>query len=83
MLLRNPTVVKVDVEGAEYELFDALQPGDLTGVRGLFVEFHPADDKLAKIAKIQRYAASEGLTALSNRLRAFVAVRQKEEDWLK
>lgn len=32
--------VKLDLEGAEYELFDGIELEDLAGIKQLFVEFH-------------------------------------------
>ena len=76
LMLHRPTIVKIDVEGAEYDLLGSLKPGELAGVRCLFVEFHPIDDREAKIAAIRAYFEAEGFTVLSDRKRAFVVVRK-------
>jgi len=71
----KPDVLKLDVEGAEYELLDSLEPGDLASVRCIFVEFHPIENRDARIKKIQRFVEDEGLVIESPKLRAFVASR--------
>jgi len=76
LMLHRPTVVKMDVEGAEYDLLGSLEPGDLEGVRCLFIEFHPIEGREAKIAAIRAFLESEGFTVLSDRKRAFVVVRK-------
>lgn len=71
-----PDVVKIDVEGAEYELLGSLQPGDLRSLTCLFIEFHPITDREAKIAAIRAFIEAEGLTVINARNRAFTAVRK-------
>jgi FkbM family methyltransferase len=71
----KPTVVKLDVEGAEYDLMDSLFSGDLTSVRELFLEFHPIENRDARIAHVRKYVEEEGLIVRSDRRRAFVATR--------
>lgn len=75
LLAFDPHVVKLDVEGAEYDLLDSLQPGDLTNVRCLFIEFHPIERRDDRIHKIREFIQADGLTVESQKLRAFVASR--------
>lgn len=75
LLRLGPTVVKLDVEGAEYDLLASLWSGDLSTVESLFIEFHPTEDREAKIDAIGLYLKSEGLTVVASRRRAFTAVR--------
>ena len=71
-----PQVVKIDVEGAEYEMFASLESGDLRSVRSIFIEFHPTESRDQKIATIKNYLRSEGLIDQHHeRLRAFTANR--------
>lgn len=60
----SPTVVKVDVEGAEY---DFAIPDRLDGVRALSVDFHrrPDLDHIAEAMRIMRAIADLGFRALS------------------
>lgn len=80
-LLRiRPTVVKIDVEGAEYEMFSTLRSGDLSGVRSLFIEFHKNSINRVSpnnpgVRAIQDFVRGEGLVVSSARLRAWVAER--------
>lgn len=76
LLKRQPDVVKLDVEGAEYEILASLRTGDLTGVRCLFVEFHPTADRDQKIAAAGQFIEAEGLVVVNDRRRAFTAVRK-------
>jgi FkbM family methyltransferase len=71
----KPTVLKLDVEGAEYDLLDSLKPGDLASVRSIFIEFHPIDKRAERIRTIQRFIEDEGFVLESSKLRAFVASR--------
>lgn len=75
LLAIRPHVIKLDVEGAEYDLLRSLRSGDLANVNSLFVEFHPIDDRDAKIATISRFIEDEELTIVNARRRAFIAVR--------
>lgn len=75
LLAIRPQVVKLDVEGAEYDLLLSLRAGDLSTVDSLFVEFHPIANREAKIAAVESYIKSEGLTVVGTRRRAFTAVR--------
>lgn len=68
----NPNVLKLDVEGAEYDLLDSLHLGDLASVRVAFVEFHPIDKRDERIACIRNSFEREGFKVLSDRRRAFV-----------
>lgn len=78
LLAFDPHVVKLDVEGAEYDLLDSLQPGDLARVRCLFVEFHPIDQRDDRIRKVSEFIQAEGFAIESRKLRAFVASRGVE-----
>ena len=73
----NPNVLKLDVEGAEYDLIDSLQKEGLASVRTIFVEFHPIDGREKRVNDVKAFIEAEGFTVLSNRLRAFVARRAR------
>jgi FkbM family methyltransferase len=60
----KPQVLKVDVESAEYDLFDSLRPGDLDGVRSAFVEFHPIEGKDERMARVKRFVLDHGFREL-------------------
>lgn len=77
LLTLKPQVVKLDIEGAEYDLLDSLKPGDLASVRTLVVEFHPIDDREHRIKRIAAFLEAEGYAIFSMRKRAFVASRDK------
>lgn len=82
ILRLQPTVVKVDIEGAEYDLFSALQPGDLRSVQSLFIEFHSNNaHKLSPhdpgIKATQEFVRREGLFAITTRLKGWIAERPK------
>jgi FkbM family methyltransferase len=72
-----PHMVKMDIEGAEYDLLETLQPGDLAGVNCIFLEFHPiagaAQDLRA--GKIIEYFLKEGLQIKKDGGRAFTLTR--------
>ena len=60
--------LKLDLEGAEYEVLDKVTPEDLKGIRQLFVEFHhhcieqyEIADTLARVDKINQ-AGMESIT---------------------
>jgi hypothetical protein len=72
----QPQVLKVDIESAEYDVFDSLQIGDLASVRSLFVELHPIDDREARIARVRDYIRGEGFTELNTRPRRYTAIRR-------
>ena len=38
----NPTVLKVDVEGAEYEILTAIKPENFKNIREIIFEYHHA-----------------------------------------
>lgn len=76
LLAFGPSVLKIDVEGAEYELLDALQSGDLDSVRWLFVEFHPYPDREERIRMIRLFLKAEGFALVNTRPRSFIATRQ-------
>jgi len=75
LLTLRPSVLKLDVEGAEYDLLASLCPGDLRSVRSLFIEFHPIANREQRIADVRRYLEESGLTVVSARKRAFTASR--------
>jgi FkbM family methyltransferase len=53
-----PTVIKMDIEGSEYEL---LQSCELTGVRAMAVEFHlTRKDYKAALPKVRDFLAAQG-----------------------
>jgi len=76
LLAFKPRVIKIDVEGAEYQLLESLKPGDLRGVSSLFIEFHPYDDRDKHIAAIKDFVVAEGLSVVKERRRAFTAIRK-------
>lgn len=71
----NPDILKIDVEGAEYEMLESLMPGDLRGVRGIFIEFHPHEQRDAWVDWARKFLTQEGFNIVSDRNRAFIAVR--------
>lgn len=76
-LLRvRPDVLKVDVESAEYGLFDSLKAGDLSSVRSLFIEFHPIEDREQRVSRVREFVRDEGLSEVSAKLRRYVANRE-------
>lgn len=76
LLFFKPQVLKIDIEGAEYALLASLQSSDLSSVRHLFIEFHPIEEREAKIAQIRAFIKAEGFSILSARNRAFVAAKE-------
>lgn len=79
VLTVNPTVIKLDVEGAEYSLLNTLKYGDLKGVRTLFIEFHPIENRDVLIANVAIFLAAEGFQIISTRKRAFIATREPQK----
>ena len=78
-LLRvRPQVLKLDVEGAEYDLLESLEVGDLASVESLFIEFHPIEDREELIDDISQFLVHEGFTIINARRRTFTAVRKPE-----
>ena len=75
VLGEQPQVLKVDIEGAEYDLCDSLRAGDLKSVRSLFVEFHPIADKASRMRRVLDYVEREGLVMAVSRPRRFTANR--------
>ncbi len=75
LMERQPDVLKLDVEGAEYGLMMSLMRGDLHHVRSLFIEFHPNDRREELVEKVKTFVTEEGFVVLKDRLRAFTAVR--------
>ena len=71
----RPQVLKMDVESAEYDLFDTLQVGDLQSVVSLFLEFHPIDHRDERMHRVQTFVHDEGLTAVNTRPRRYTANR--------
>ena len=58
--INNVDYFKLDIEGAEYDLIDALKEGDLDKIQQLFIEFHHhcipeynIEDTLASVSKIE------------------------------
>jgi len=76
LLAFKPDVVKLDIEGAEYDLLEHLQPGDLAGVSCLFIEFHPAPDHETRGETIRKRLAGEGFVVVQSRKRAYTLVRK-------
>lgn len=72
----KPQMIKMDIESAEYDLLESLQPGDLDNTRCMFIEFHPIDNREQRIGMIRKYLEDEGFTIVKTRLRAFTAVKQ-------
>ena len=65
LLLRvNPQVLKIDVEGAEYQLLDTLEVGDLLGIRSLAVEFHRKELRRNDIKRAEAIIERDGLKLL-------------------
>ncbi len=80
LLAIRPDVIKFDIEGAEYDLFRSLSPGDFQSVRTVFVEFHPVNNRLAEVAAVKAYVRAEGLYERSHRDRAYIADRHKGQE---
>jgi len=74
----SPHVIKFDVEGAEYKLFESLRPGDFRGVFCVFIEFHPYDNREMEVERIRKFLVDEGLTVVKDKLRSFTAIREKK-----
>lgn len=72
----RPTVLKLDLEGAEYDLLDTLQQGDLWSVRAAFVEFHPIDNQPERMRRCQEFIVSEGFEVVRSKKRSWTAVRK-------
>jgi hypothetical protein len=72
----RPDVLKVDVESAEYMLFDGLGPGDLASVAALFIEFHPIADRDERIARVRALVLREGFVEVETRRRRYTALRK-------
>ena len=75
LIYYQPNVLKLDIEGGEYLLMPTLKLGDLASVHCVFIEFHPFDDREARIFAIARYLQAEGLKIVHDRKRAFTARR--------
>ena len=82
LIVLCPSVLKLDVEGAEYELMASLRPGDLASVESLFIEFHPIKDRDrdAMVTETMAMVVEAGLTIVNRRLRTFTAVRNPKVD---
>jgi len=76
VLRLRPQVIKLDVEGAEYDLLATLRPGDFADLTCCFIEFHPWDHQDAAILRVRRFLAGEGMVCVKSRKRAFTALRE-------
>lgn len=76
LIARLPSVLKLDVEGAEYDMLDSLRPGDLDSVKSLFIEFHPTDMRESRILRIEQFLMAEGFVVVNRRKRTFTVVRR-------
>ena len=72
----HPTILKLDVEGAEYALLESINAEDLSSVRCLFVEFHPIEHREERYSEVQRLILEAGFWIRSHRLRTFTAARE-------
>lgn len=72
----SPTVMKMDIEGAEYPILETLKPGDLRGLNSVFIEFHPDPKREERVGKFRAFLIEEGFELVSERNRAFIAVRK-------
>lgn len=71
----RPTILKIDVEGAEYEMLESLKPGDLESVHGIFIEFHPHPNRENLVIWAFQHLTQEGFKIVSDRNRAYIGVR--------
>jgi len=71
----KPQMLKIDIEGGEYLLLPTLAPGDLASLHCVFIEFHPFEEREARIDRIARYLQAEGFEIVNARKRAFTAKR--------
>ena len=62
----RPTVVKMDLELAEYAVLASLEPGDLAGVRAMHVEFHRQRQHVAEWRALRTYLRDEGLVEVND-----------------
>ncbi len=75
LLRLQPTMIKMDIEGAEYSILESLENEDLFSVKSLFIEFHPIEDRQMRLARIHEFIEEEGFQIISTRNRAFIATR--------
>ena len=76
LLKLKPSVFKLDIEGAEYDIVRSLQPGDMASVREFYIEFHKHDEREQRIAEFERFIESEGFKKTpGSKPRKFVAKR--------
>lgn len=73
----RPQILKLDVEGAEYDLMDSLKANDLESLDTVFIEFHPIDSRKSRVERIWKYLQKEGFSLLNKRLRAFTVARAR------
>lgn len=71
----KPTVLKMDIEGGEYPILASLKPGDLRNLQSIFIEFHPHPNRENLVIWAFKHLTQEGFKIVSNRNRAFIAVR--------
>lgn len=72
----KPSVFKLDIEGAEYDIVESLQPGDLSSVREFYIEFHKHEQREERITKFEKFIESEGFFKTpGSKPRKFVAKR--------
>jgi FkbM family methyltransferase len=70
-----PDVIKLDVEGAEYDLLASLRKGDLVKTSCMFIEFHPITDRDSRLVAVKSFLAEEGFVVVKDRLRAFTLIK--------
>lgn len=71
----KPQVLKLDIEGAEYDILDSIIADDLASVECIFVEFHPYDDREQRIARVTALILEAGFLPITDRKRAAVFLR--------
>ena len=71
----RPDLIKLDVEGAEYDLLASLRKDDLVKTSCMFIEFHPITDRDSRLAAVKSFLTEEGFVVVKNRLHAFTLIK--------
>jgi len=78
LLKIKPSVLKMDIEGAEYEALKTLKNGDLKSIREMHIEFHKNPQRDIEMKAFEIFLNSQGFEkTIKSRPRKFVAKRIK------